>query len=119
MSLKRKEGLSIIGQEIFDISNLQFNICTTFILRMLTLDQVGQDPVHEVRDPGVDPRVAGLRAPVTKADDADQEPGAGLGVIEHQGAATVPLTRVPAPVSVARTQEHLGDWLEIRLRQEN
>ena len=111
--------MSIIGQEIFDISNMQFNICTKFILRMLTLDQVSQDPVHEVRDPGVDPRVAGLRTPVTKADDADQEPGAGLGVIEHQGAATVPLTRVPAPVSVARTQEHLGDWLEIRLEQGN
>ena len=86
---------------------------------MLTLDQVSQDPVHEVRDPGVDPRVAGLRTPVTKADDADQEPGAGLGVIEHQGAATVSLTSVPAPVSVTRTQEHLGDWLEIRQEQGN
>ena len=47
----------------------------------------------------------------------NQEPGAGLCVIEHQGAATVTLTSVPAPVSVARTQEHLGDWLEIRLEQ--
>ena len=111
--------MSIIGQQIFDISNMQFNICTKFILFMLTLDQVSQDPVHEVRDPGVDPRVAWLRTPVTKADDADQEPGAGLGVIEHQGAATVTLTSVPAPVSVARTQEHLGDWLEIRLEQGN
>ena len=34
------KGLSIIGQEIFDISNMQLNICTEFILRMLTLDQV-------------------------------------------------------------------------------
>ena len=68
-------------------------------------------------DPGVDPRVSWLRAPVPKADDADQEPGAGLGVIEHQGAATVTLTSVPAAVSVASTQEHLSDGLEIRLEQ--
>ena len=83
------------------------------------LDEVGQDPVHEVCDPGVDPRVAGLRASVPEADDADQEPGASLGVIEHQGAATVALTSVPAAVSVARTQENLSDRLEVRLKQRN
>ena len=75
------------------------------------------DPWPHLGDPGVDPRVAGLRAPVPEADDAYQEPGAGLCVIEHQGTATVTLTRVPAPVSISRTQEHLSDRLEIRLEQ--
>ena len=40
--------------------------------------EVGQHPVEEVGDPGVDPGVAGLRAPVPEADDPHQQPRAGL-----------------------------------------
>ena len=36
------------------------------------LDQVRQDPVHEVSHSGVDPRVAGLRAPVAEAEQSDE-----------------------------------------------
>ena len=110
---------------LFEMFSLSFHLSTLTAahihsLHLLTfLDEICQDPVHEVGDPGVDPRVAGLRAPVPEADDAYQEPGSGLCVIEHQGAATVTLTRVPAPVSITRTQKHLSDRLEIRLEQGN
>ena len=100
---------------------MHFHYCThsfTASSPLTVLDEVCQDPVHEVGDPSVDPWVARLCAPVTEADDADQEPGSGLCVIEHQGAATVALTRVTATISITSTQEHLSDRLEIRLEQD-
>ena len=45
-----------------------FNIWVSQAQASPLLDQVRQDPVHEVSHPGVDPRVTGLRAPVAETD---------------------------------------------------
>ena len=79
------------------------------------LVEVGEDPVHERGESGVDSRVAWLSTSVTEADHAHQQPWPSILVIQHQRSSTVSLTRVSASISVARAHEHLCDWLKIRL----
>ena len=57
---------------IFLASLVLFNIWLSQAQASPLLDQVRQDPVHEVSHSGVDPRVAGLRAPVAEADQWDE-----------------------------------------------
>ena len=47
--------------------------------------------------------------------ETDQKPGLRLLVVKHERTATVSLTGVPAAVSVASTEEDLGDGLEVGL----